>query len=180
MALNRWIMNLALMGLTSIPLGAKEKAPKTAYGFVNFETCVSNSLRGRREREMVEKQKTEMEKILKDLEVQLNETHKKRSDQDYLDALSPQAIDDLNQTYQNQIEDIKKAQSQYYQVLQQAQGRMYNVIHTEIKKASEKVAKDRNLDTILQSEAAFFSTNDLDVTEHVVKEMDKIFAQESK
>jgi outer membrane protein len=159
------------MGLTSIPLGAKEKAPKTAYGFVNFETCVSNSLRGRKEREMVEKQKTEMEKILKDLEVQLNETHKKRSDQDYLDALSPQAIDDLNQTYQNQIEDIKKAQSQ---------GRMYNVIHTEIKKASEKVAKDRNLDTILQSEAAFFSTNDLDVTEHVVKEMDKIFAQESK
>jgi Skp family chaperone for outer membrane proteins len=129
---------------------------------------------------MVEKQKTEMEKILKDLEVQLNETHKKRSDQDYLDALSPQAIDDLNQTYQNQIEDIKKAQSQYYQVLQQAQGRMYNVIHMEIKKASEKVAKDRNLDTILQSEAAFFSTNDLDVTEHVVKEMDKNFAQESK
>lgn len=121
-----------------------------------------------------------MEKILKDLEVQLNDTHKKRSDQDYLDALSPQAIDELNQTYQNQIEDIKKAQSQYYQVLQQAQGRVYNVIHTEIKRASEKVAKDRNLESVLQSDAAFFSNSDLDITEYVVKEMDRLFSQDSK
>jgi Skp family chaperone for outer membrane proteins len=180
MALNRWIMSLALVGMTALPLSAKEKAPKTAYGFVNFETCVSSSLRGKKERELLEKQKTEMEKVLKDLEGQLNETHRKRSDQDYLDALSPQAIDELNQTYQNQIEDIKKAQSQYYQVLQQSQGRMYNTIHAEIKKAAEKVAKDRHLESILQSEAAFFSTNDLDVTEYVIKEMDRMFSTESK
>jgi outer membrane protein len=180
MALNRWIINLALLGFTALPISAKEKAPKLTYGFVNFETCVTNSLRGKKERELLEKQKTEMEKILKDLESQLNETHKKRSDQDYLDALSPQAIDELNQTYQNQIEDIKKAQSQYYQVLQQAQGRVYNVIHSDIKRASEKVAKDRNLDSVLQAEAAFFSTNDLDVTDYVIKEMDRLFSQESK
>jgi Skp family chaperone for outer membrane proteins len=54
------------------------------------------------------------------------------------------------------------------------------VIHSDIKRASEKVAKDRNLDSVLQAEAAFFSTNDLDVTEYVIKEMDRLFSQESK
>ncbi|MFZ4772941.1 MAG: OmpH family outer membrane protein [Chlamydiia bacterium] len=180
MAISRFITGLALACSIASPLAAKEKAPQTAYGFVNSENCVSNSLRGKKERELFEKQKVEMDKILKDLESQLNETHRKRSDQDYLDALSPAAIDELNQTYQNQIEDIKKMQQQYYQVMQQYQGRMYNVIHSEIKRASEKVAKDRNLSTILQAEAAFYSTNDLDVTKYVIEEMDFNFSQESK
>lgn len=48
MAFNRLIMSLALVGISALPLSAKEKVQKTAYGFVNFETCVSSSLRGKK------------------------------------------------------------------------------------------------------------------------------------
>jgi Skp family chaperone for outer membrane proteins len=177
--MNRWIMTLGLMGLTAFHMEAKEKSTKNNCGFVNSNTCLTNSLRGKKEREFLEKQSIEMEKLLKDLEAQLNDTNKKRVDQDYLDALSPQAIEELNLTYQHQIDEIKKAQSAYYQVMQQSQNRMINVIVGDIKKACERVAKERHLDSISDSSSAFFTSAEIDLTEQVIREMDSIFKEES-
>ena len=180
MATSRFIMGLALALSSALPLAAKEKAPQTVEGFVNFEQCATSSLRGKKERDLLEKQKNEMEKVLKDLEAQANETHRKLSDEDYLDTQAPQAIDNLKQDLQKQVEEIKMSQNKYYQILQQAQGRMQNVLHNDVRKAAEKVAKDRHLKNVLPAEVAFFYDPELDVTKYVLEEMDHNFTQESK
>lgn len=167
-----------IFGATS--LLAKEKAKNSAYGFVNFETCMTSSLRGKKEKDLLEKQFLEMEKLVKDLETQANEDHKKLNDQDYLDAITPQAQEELQVSYQRKMEELRRAHLQYSHARQQIQNRFYQILSTDVKRASEIIAKAKNFDAILHSEATFFSSSDFDVTEQVIAEMDRLFNEENK
>jgi Skp family chaperone for outer membrane proteins len=53
------------------------------------------------------------------------------------------------------------------------------VIVGDIKKACERVAKERHLDSISDSSSAFFTSAEIDLTEQVIREMDSIFKEES-
>ena len=47
-----------------------------------------------------------------------------------------------------------------------------------VAKASEKVAKEKNLDFILNDEGAFFANKALDISSLIIKEMDTNFVEE--
>jgi hypothetical protein len=53
-------------------------------------------------------------------------------------------------------------------------------ISTNISSASEKVAKARKLDYVINKEACFYIRSDLDVTSLVISEMDKTFETDAK
>jgi len=180
MTFHRFITSLILAGSTIVPLSAKEKTASPAYGFAKYEFCITNSLQGKKERETLEKQHGEISKILKDLETQIHETERKRTDLDYLDTLSPQAIDELTTLHSHQIEEFRMTQGKFSQVLQQLQQQSMSIIQEQIKQAAAKVAIENQLDAVLSAEATFFAREDLDVTTQVIKVMDENFIAESK
>ena len=150
------------------------------FGIVNFGNCVSDSKLGKQEQASFDALKKQMATLLEDTEKQLNDLAAKFNDPEYLDGLSPEAEEDLKNKFRTLNEELSRYQNQYYQVMNQANMRIVQTLSTSINAASERVAKDKKLTMVVNKDACFYYTPALDVTNFVVTEMDKNFAQESK
>jgi outer membrane protein len=168
---------LIAMALTTAAFSA-ETVP--SFGIVNFGTCVSDSKLGKQEQASFESLKKQMANLLEETEKQLNEMAAKFNDPEYLDGLSPEAEEELKNKFRTLNEELSRYQNQYYQVMNQANMRVMQTLAVSINTASEKVAKDKKLSMVVNKDACFYFTPALDVTQFVVTEMDKNFAQESK
>jgi outer membrane protein len=167
---------LIAVGLTSTALSADA----LNFGIVNFGTCVTESKLGKQEQASFESLKKQMTALLEDTEKQLNDLAAKFNNPEYLDGLSPEAEEDLKNKFRTLNEDLGRYQNQYYQVMNQANMKILQTLSTSINAASEKVAKDRKLNMVVNKEACFYFTPGLDVTNLIIAEMDKNFAQDSK
>lgn len=168
---------LTAIGLASTAFCA-DAAP--SFGIVNFGSCVTDSKLGKQEQASFESLKKQMTSLLEDTEKQLNDLSAKFNDPEYLDGLSPEAEEDLKNKFRTLNEELGRYQNQYYQVMNQANMRIVQTLSTSINTASEKVAKDKKLSMVVNKDACFYFTPGLDVTNLIVAEMDKNFAQESK
>lgn len=168
---------ITAMGLSSFAFSA-DAAPN--FGIVNFGTCVSDSKLGKQEQASFENLKKQMSTLLEDTEKQLNELAAKFNDPEYLDGLSPEAEEELKVKFRTLNEELSRYQNQYYQVMNQANMRIIQTLSTSINSASEKVAKDKKLNMVVNKDACFYYVPALDVTSSVIAEMDKNFAQDSK
>ena len=65
-------------------------------------------------------------------------------------------------------------------MLNQANSRLVQKLQTEVSQAAEKVAKSKNLNMIVNKETCFYYLPALDITQDVVKEMDKGFVPEQQ
>ncbi len=157
---------------------AAESAPN--YGVVNFGTCVSDSKLGKQEQASFETLKKQMTSLLEDTEKQLNELSAKFNDPEFLDGLSPEAEEELKTKFRTLNEELGRYQNQYYQVMNQANMRIMQTLQVSINTAAEKVAKEKKLTMVVNKDACFYFTPGLDVTTHVIGEMDKTFAEEAK
>ena len=174
---NYFLSLVASLGLLSSAYAA-DTTP--SVGVVNFATCVNDSKIGKQEQGSFEGLKKQMGSLLEDTEKQLNEISTKFNDKEYLDGLSPEAEDELKVKFRTLSEDLNRYQSQYYQVLQQANMRLVHTLSSSIQTASEKVSKQKKLACIINKDACFYFSPQMDVTVQVVAEMDKIFEQEAK
>lgn len=166
---------LAMTGLCASGFAASE--PKSSVGVVNFASCASDSKLGKQEQASLESLKGQMTSLLEDTEKQLTELSGKFNDSEYMDGLSPEAEEEMKNKYRMLSEEMNRYQNQYYQVLQQANMRMMQTVGASIQDASEKVAKDKKLNMIMTKEACFFTAPTLDVTNHIIAEMDRVFEQ---
>lgn len=128
----------------------------------------------------MENLRRQMSSLIENTEKELHELTAKFEDTEYLDSLSPKAEEDLKVKHQSLQEDLGRYQQQFYQVLQHAQYQMVQKMSGTIAMASEKIAREKNLNYVMNREACFYIRPDLDVTELVVAEMDKSFEQDSK
>lgn len=161
---------LIAISLTTAAFSA-ETAP--SFGIVNFGTCVSDSKLGKQEQASFESLKKQMTTLLEDTEKQLNELATKFNNPEYLDGLSPEAEEELKVKFRTLNEELNRYQNQYYQVMNQANMRIMQTMATSINSASEKVAKDKKLNMVVNKDACFYFTPALDVTKLVIDEMDK-------
>lgn len=168
---------LTALGLSTAAFAA-EPAPQ--IGIVNFATCVTESQSGKQEQASFEGLKKQMGTLLDDTEKQLSEIATTLNDPEKLDALSPEAEQELKGKYQTLSEEMGRYQNQYYQVLNQANMRLIQTMSAAINSASEKVAKQKKLAMILNKEACFFYSPALEVTPFVIAEMDKTFQENTK
>lgn len=171
------IATLATMGLS---LAAQAGEPTPTMGVVDFAKCVTDSKQGKQEQSSFDALKTQMSGVLQETEKQLSEISSKFSDTEYLDGLSPEAEEELKVKYRTLSEQMNQYQNQYYQVLNSANMRIIQSLSSMITTASEKVAKDKRLNVVLNKEACFFFSEKLDVTTSVIAEMDKVFEVEAK
>ena len=118
--------------------------------------------------------------MIDDTEKELKEISTKLEDSEYLDSLSPKAEEELKARFQTLNEDLSRYQGQFYQVMQQANMQLVHKMSAQIARASEKVAKDKKIDYVINKEACFYYRPDLDMTQQVITEMDKNFDLDAK
>lgn len=175
--------NLFFTGLTALAiLTASCEAADThqKIGVVNFSTCISDSKIGKQEQASFESLKKQLTTLLEDTEKQLTEISQKLNDPEFMDGLSPEGEDELKNKFRMLNEELNRYQGQYYQVLNQANMRIVQMLSNSIATAAEKVAKDKQLTIVLNREACFFCSPQLEVTTSIVSEMDKVFDIEAK
>lgn len=163
----------AILGLCVSGFAAAD--PKPSVGVVNFTTCMTDSKLGQQEQKSFESLKAQMTSLVEDTEKQLGELAGKFNDAEYMDALSPEAEDEMKTKYRSLNEEMGRYQQQFYQVMQQANMKVMQTIASNIQEASEKIAQDKKLNMVMNKEACFFSAPTLDVTNLIVAEMDRVF-----
>jgi len=169
---------LALVGITTSNLSALET--KSLMGVVNFTSCLTESKYGKLEQQNLENMRKQMSSIMEETEKELKDIASKLQDQEYLDGLSPKAEEEMKMKYQALNEDLARYQNQYYQVLNHANYQIIQKLSTSIAKASEKIAKDKNLSYVINKDACFYFKPDLEITAQVISEMDKNFEVDQK
>lgn len=178
--MNRKLFSLALvlLGITTSNLSALE--PKSLMGVVNFTSCLTESKYGKQEQQNLDNMRKQMTSIMEETEKELKDIASKLQDQEYLDGLSPKAEEEMKMKYQALNEDLARYQNQYYQVLNHANYQIIQKLSTSIAKASEKIAKDKNLSYVINKDACFYFKPDLEITAQVISEMDKNFEVDQK
>ncbi|MBI2743088.1 MAG: OmpH family outer membrane protein [Chlamydiales bacterium] len=149
-------------------------------GVVNFASCITDSKLGKQEQSSFESLKKQLSTLLEDTDKQLVEINNKLSDTEFMDGLSPEGEEELKNKFRVLNEELNRYQQQYYQVLNQANMRIVQMLSSSISSASERVAKEKKLTMVINKEACFFYAPQLEVTNLVVGEMDRVFEQESK
>lgn len=150
----------------------------TSIGLVNFKTCVEKSRQGQQEKNAFDSMKKQMSTMLEKIDKELEDTSKKLEDQDYMDGLSPAAEDELKKKYQSLSQDYARYQNQYMQMLNQANMKVIQSLSQYVSKASETVAKNKNLNLVLNEDSAFYFDSHLEITNDVIKEMDRRYELE--
>ncbi len=149
-------------------------------GLVNFKEAIEKSKLGKQEQEMYENMKKQIETILSEKEEEFQKIAKNLKDEDFRDSQKPEALKKMQEQYQQLGTELAQGQQQYYQALQQANFKILQRIAEIVSKASKKVASDKSLDLILNDDNSFYNSPRLDVTPDVIKEMDRIAAEELK
>lgn len=177
MKIKRIVTIIAIVFAFSTTAFAVDARPM--FGIVNIMTCITDSKYGKNEQEQLENIKKQWTSLIEESEKELKEISSKFEDQDYLDSLSPEAEEQLKLKQQTLNQDIAKYQNQLYQILNQANYFFIQKMTNNISKASETIASEKKLDFVLNKEACFYNSPKMDITEQVIKEMDKNFDKET-
>lgn len=168
---------LGLVALTPVASNAKEGASPT-IGVVNFANCVAKSKVGQKEQAGFENIKKQMGKLLEDTDTQLRAISEKLNDAEYLDGLSPQGEEELKIKFRSLSEELSRYQNQYYQILNQANMQLLQSLSGTVNQAAKTVANNKEIDLVVNQEAFFYFTDQLDITEQVIEQMDKMYEKE--
>lgn len=175
--MNKFFLTSAIvLGL----FGSGIAAETPSIGVVNFTSCVTDSKTGKKEQENLEALRKQMTTLIEDTDKELRDIAAKFNDPEYLDSLSPKAEEEMKTKFQARQEDLSRYQNQFYQVMNQMQMQILQKLNANISKAAEKVAREKNLDYVMNKEACFYIRADRDVTTSVISEMDKNFDLEAK
>jgi outer membrane protein len=161
----------ALMGMPQ----ATNAAEPARLGVVKFRQCVEQSKFGQKEQEAFEALRERMQSALSEKETALNEIARKFQDPDFLDGLSDEAEAELKHKFRVLSQDLNQFQNEYYQQLNQANMRIMQQLSSVVASASNEVAKSEALDAVVNDDAFFFFTPDVDVTGKVIAVMDRVF-----
>lgn len=183
---NTLVASLTLLCCLAQPAFSAETGTKTdptkpfKVGLVNFKLCVEQSKLGKQEEAFFESMKKQMEGVVEEKEKTLNDLANKLNDPDQLDLMSPEAETELKRKFRALSQEMSQLQTQYYQTLNQANFKIVQKISEVVTKASARVAKEQNLDIVMNDETCFYTNSALDISSLVVKQMDTIFEEEAK
>lgn len=170
---------IAALCLIAAPLVAQDAKP-LKVGIVNFKKVVEESKMGKQEQANFEVLKKQMESVLEEKEKTLNELSVKFNDQDYLDGLSPDGENELKHKFRTLNSELGQIQSQYYQTLNQANIKILQKLNELVSQAAAGVAKDAQVDLILNEESGFYYAPDLDLSKKVIAALDALHDAEQK
>ncbi len=163
------------------PASAAATAKSTLkIGVANFRKCIEESKKGKQETAALESMQSQMESALQDLQKQLTEVSAKLNDPDYLDGVKPEAENELKHKYRSLGQEYQTMQQQFVQALQQANMKVIQSLAELVSTTAKEVAQSKQLDLVINEEAAFYYSPSLDVSEEIVARLNKKFDDEVK
>ena len=169
------LKHYATLLISSLVLSLPLCGSDMGVGIVNFKQCIEESQVGKSEKEAFESIKTQMTEVLEAKDQELTELSQKFSDADYLDSLTPEAEEELKEEFRKLNQELAQYQNQYYQVLNAANAQLIDTISDMINKASKELAKEKNLQLVLNEYTASYFDPDLDISNEIITKMDDIY-----
>lgn len=166
-----------LMGVALLS-GLSVFAINEQFGAVNYEKCAVESLYAKQQKTQMENIGKRLESMLSNTETELNATNEKLDDVNFTDALTPQALQELQEKKEKLTEELTRHRQQFMQTARQLQMNASRILHGAISKASKKIAEERSLKYVVSSDAMFFCDDKADITKEVITVMDKSFEEE--
>lgn len=108
-----------------------------------------------------------LEKMSKDLQTDLQKLERNKA------VMKPADVTTLKSKIAKEGDDFHNEQASYQQDLYDARQKAIADFMNDIKTAATSVAKDKSLTLILPEDSTLYSASDLDVTQPVLKELDK-------
>lgn len=168
----------AFLLCSAAPMGNNNSA-NLKVRIVNFKTCVEQSKTGKQEQAAFDALKKKMETSLEDKEKVLTDLATKMEDADYLDSLSPEAETELKRKFRALSQEYTQQQSQFFQALNQTNVKVIQKLNEIVAKAAHTVGQEQGIDLILNQEASFYNSDDLDISKDIVIVMDQMHSKES-
>lgn len=157
----------------------QESSKNARIAVVNFKECLESSNTGKQEQKRFDDMQKEMTKALEAKDKELNELSAKLKPE-YLDTLSPEAENELKEKLQRLSAEFQQQQNQFMQIMNQANYQIVGNLSQQLEKATEKVAKDKGYDFVLNKEACFYANSALDITKEVSRQLDVDAPKEDK
>jgi outer membrane protein len=169
-----------LLLVSSSAFTAEKASDSPTIGIVNFATCVNESKYGKYEQEQLESIRQQWVSLIEETNKEIQALSTKFEDKEYMEGLSPQAEQEMKEKYATLSNDASKYQNQLYQTLNQANYFFIQKMLQNISKAADKIAAEQNLTLVVNKEACFSYNSKMEITEPVISQMDKNFAQDVK
>lgn len=171
---NKLLIIATLLGAT--PLMASPLGQPNRLGVVSARVCLETSKPAQRIRSRLEQMNQDIEKELEQLQKKVDAIGKQLNDKNYIKSLKEDAVKKLENEYGTLLQEMEQKRTELTQKLQQTRMQMVHQLLDYISKASEKIAQKHKLDCVMSEDAVTFFKKELDVTQEVVTEIDKMDA----
>lgn len=145
---------------------------------VNFKDCIEQSLYGQQEQNTFESARKQMVENYEKKEAEFKEMGAKLNNAEYLDGLSNEAVEELNNNYRAKNQEIIQYRSQLYDTMNQMNMLFLQKMKDAITLASGTVANKKGYSIILPEDSCFFCSPDINATSEVIEEMNTAFEAE--
>ncbi|AGH95133.1 OmpH family outer membrane protein [Pseudobdellovibrio exovorus] len=164
-----------LLSVLLITLGASLASADAKIGYVDVQRAIEQSSIGKKAKDEMKK---EADKRNKDLEKRKTDIDKMREDIEKKRAvLTEEAFTKRAQELQEEMQKFNQLAAKAQGELQKKESDLLEPIVKKMRTVIEKIAKDKGFSMVLQSnpnaQIVLFSTADSDLTEDVIKAVDK-------
>ncbi len=147
-------------------------------GVVDFGACLGKSYLGQQENTKWESMRNEMVTMIEGKQKELQEIADKLNNPDYIDTITAEAEKELEMKARSLSEELQLLGNQSDQALQQASTKIMQSLKSEVDKACEYIAREKNFDYILNKDTCFYFKKPTDITPLVIQEMNRHYQPE--
>jgi Skp family chaperone for outer membrane proteins len=144
-----------------------------------IRACFDQSKAGHSARDTLENMNKQMTAALEEVDRQIEEISAQLDDENNRDSMTPEAEKQLQDKFESLSQERELRRMQFSQQMNQSQMMIMQKIYDHVSRASEKVAKEMNLDLIVQEDSTLYFAAALDITQPVLQTMDKMSEEEA-
>lgn len=163
---------LCAVAVMAFSVAAQAQDTGTKIAVADVQTVMGTSKAGKSIQEQIAKQRDSFKDEFGKLEKELADTQKKLTEQK---DLKPEEAAAKQKEFETKLRDANGLVQQRRQSLEKAASEAMNTLRREIVKVVAGIAQEEKYDLVLSSQNVIVSQDSMDITERVLKKLDKDF-----
>lgn len=163
---------LCAVAVMAFSVAAQAQDTGTKIAVADVQTVMGTSKAGKSIQEQIAKQRDSFKDEFGKLEKELADTQKKLAEQK---DMKPEEAAAKQKEFETKLRDANGLVQQRRQSLEKAASEAMNTLRREIVKVVAGIAQEEKYDLVLSSQNVIVSQDSMDITERVLKQLDKDF-----